>query len=164
MKIMYDTGALISLFDKTRERHEKMLAMHESILSDGKSVILLSPIVLSEYGVKGDALAVLKQSRFVTSAYNERHAIEAARLKKSTMFNDELRSEANTRFVIINDTQIIAQANIEGVDYVLTEDQNTFFKTAKALKDSGLIATEVLSLRDIEDDFFGGMKNFLAFE
>ena len=80
--------------------------------------------------------------------FNICHATAAADLKKETLDNDMLRDQDNTRVVIINDMQLIGQAHVEQVNYILTEDEKTLYKTVEFLRDKAVVTVKAILLRD----------------
>lgn len=146
MKVMFDTCAAVALLNEASSTHATALECYKRIV-EVKGQLLVSAIVVSEYAVCNSPQALFELFDIVD--YNARHALEAARLRKVSMDSAKLeRDKQNSRSVIINDTQIIAQANGEQVDFILTNDAKTFKKTADMLLGAGLISTRVLLLSE----------------
>jgi len=163
MKVMFDTCAVVALLNEASPTHASALGCYKRIVEE-KGQLLISAIVVSEYAVCNSPQALFELFEIVD--YNARHALEAARLRKVSMDPAKLkRDEQNRRSVIINDTQIIAQANGEQVDFILTNDAKTFKKTADQLFEAGLISTKVLLLSEFPLEALGlGMQMELPLE
>lgn len=146
MIVMLDTGYLITLADETRLHHGVALQYLKALVK-AECRILISPIVVSEYTVKSSPQLLFEMGCFEFPEYNISHALEASKLKRSTMSSD-FRSNDNRRTVIINDTQIIAQASVENVEYIFTEDKNTFCKTVNKLREAGLTKCKAVPLSE----------------
>lgn len=158
MNVMFDTGFLISLVDANRKNHQTALKYLRAINAHGHS-ILLSPLAIAEYSVKADPQPLFDMGLFEIPSFNLRHALTAARFRKNTHADQTLRDVSNTRAVIVNDTQIIAQASVENVQYIFTEDQNTFCKTVNKLREAGLSSCVAIPLSEgYREDLFSSMK------
>lgn len=149
MKILVDTGCLISLVDPTRLYHQAVL---DFILAsfEQRDSVYISTLSLAEYGQKGciaDLFTAFPDC--ISLDFNFIHAQEAGRVRQLTSSID--RNQDNTRKVIAVDSMIISQAIAEAVDVVLTEDKNTFAKTVTHLgqMDAALIPFKVLHPKDI---------------
>lgn len=154
MIVMLDTGYLITLADENRPHHGVALQYLKALVK-AECRILISPIVVSEYTVKSSPQLLFEMGCFEFPEYNISHALEASKLKRSTMSSD-FRSADNKRTVIINDTQIIAQASVEKVTHILTEDINTFCTTVNRLNDLELTNIKAVPLTDgYQPDVFG---------
>lgn len=138
MIVMLDTGALITLASETRAFHHEMCQCVEFLATKGHRM-LVSPLALSEYGVKASISELLAPNLFEVPDFNIRHAQVAARLKALSSHIEDLRDEHNKRAVVYNDLQIMAQAHVEEVNIIITGDKHTFCKTAKKFFDDGEI-------------------------
>ena len=154
MIVMWDTSALISLVDKNRANHEIAKKCYCKLLEHDE-VQLVSSIAISEYAVQADASALLQNLEFCIQEFNLNHALTAAKLKKITLDEKDLRSRENTRNVVVNDTQLIGQAHAENVEVILTEDASTFCKTVAKLRDKGVICLKAILLNDNPLQYFG---------
>lgn len=159
MKVMFDTSALITLSDVSRPNHAEAQRCYDALVGEN-ALMITSAIAVSEYGVKGNVQDILGLQSIVVQDFNVLHAEIAASFKRYTMTvaSGTIRTECNTRAIVTNDTQILAQAHVEDVDYILTEDERTFARTANALKDANLMSAEVILLRDNPVHAMGLMK------
>lgn len=155
---MFDTGFLISLVDANRANHQIANKYLTALNANGYS-ILLSPLAIAEYAVKSDPQPLFDMGVFEIPEFNLRHALTAALFREHTHADHDLRDLSNTRAVIVNDTQIIAQASVENVEYIFTEDKNTFCKTVNKLREAGLTKCKAISLSDgYKPGFFSPME------
>lgn len=153
MIVMWDTSALISLVDKKRANHEIAENCYRKLLEHDE-LQLVSSIALSEYAVQAAPSSLLQNLDFCIQEFNLNHALTAAKFKKITMEEKDLRSQENTRKVIVNDTQLIGQAHAENVEVILTEDASTFYKTVAKLRDKGVITLKAVLLNDNPLQYF----------
>lgn len=150
MKVMLDTGVLISLACATRPMHERAVRCLQ-LLKERKDLIVVSPLALSEYAVQNDVGMLMKCVGVDNiPLYNQLHAMKAATFRLR-LKGKERRDDNNRRDVVINDIQIMAQADIERVDVVLTEDRATFLKNARTLKEEGLTMITAVNLLDKDE-------------
>lgn len=147
MEVLLDTCTLINFAKEDALFHQHAASCMQK-LSEQRHRLHISSLTLAEYGVKGDCSNFLNPKLFNVVHYGTQHALKAADFLKALHPHMlQLRdSEVNTRKVIAIDTLILAQAQIMGVDYVLTADGNTMAKTANALKRLGLFSPNVVLL------------------
>lgn len=149
MTVMFDTCALIALVNSGDQFHAIAERCHKA-LKRGKHRMLVSVISAAEYGVKDD-ISSIETLSFRIPAFGTPHAAKAAQLAKVT-YSQVPREQPHDRQFIAADTQIIAQAEVEQVDYILTRDVRTFARTAEILKQKGSISLEIVKLD--EDPMF----------
>lgn len=147
MEVLLDTCTLINFAKEDAPFHQQAVSCMQK-LSEQKHRLHISSLTLAEYGVKGDCNNFLNKRLFNVVHYGTQHALKAADFLKSLQPHMSLLRdpEINTRKVITIDTHILAQAQIIGVDYVLTADGNTMAKTAKALQSKGLFSPNMVLL------------------
>lgn len=147
LRIMLDTSFLISFVDVSRPCHLHARNFVQYIV-DQNYTMYISTIAISEFAVKDDPAPLINTGYFEIIEFNYLHACKAAELKKVAMDHSAgIRSEENKRAVIVNDSQIIGQAEQEQIDYILTEDENTMSKTLQMLKSRGLTQVNAILLR-----------------
>lgn len=147
MKVMFDTGVLIALTCETRPSHMLALECLRSIKAQGH-LLVVSPLALAEYAVQNDMGQLIKMAGIDdVPLYNILHAETAGRFRR-VIKGQEPKDDVNRRAVVVNDVQILAQAYVEAVDLVLTEDRKTFLKNAKKLYEEGLITMDVVGLHE----------------
>lgn len=148
METLLDTCTLINFVKQDALFHQQAVSCMRK-LSENKSRLHLSALTLAEYGVKGDVSNFLDAKHFNILQYSTQHALKAAEFLKALQPKIiQLKDADNTRKIITIDTHILAQAQVLGVDYVLTADEKTMAKTANALKELGLFHPELVLLSD----------------
>lgn len=145
MTIMFDTCALIALTNPDDPFHDAAERCYRS-LKKGSHTLLISVISAAEFGVKGDISTIVPRL-FRVMSYSLPHAVKAAQFARVTG-SKELRQEPHDRQFIYADTQILAQAEVEQADYILTRDTRTFTRTATVLQKAGLLSATVVNLDD----------------
>ena len=147
MTVLFDTCALISLLNEKAARHVSAEQCLRKLV-EGKHRIVVSPLTLAEYGVKGN-LADIYAQPFRIPNFGVPHAEKAAKFRAVTCDAEKVeRKDPHDRQFIATDTMILAQAAAEQVDCVLTNDTRTFTRTAEALKKAGEILPNVVLLND----------------
>lgn len=142
MTVMFDTCALIALTNCNDEFHDIAERCYRELVK-GKHRMLVSVISVAEYGVKGELSDIAKLS-FLVPVFGMQHAAKAAQFANVT--KNIHREQQYDRQFIAADTQIIAQAEVEQVDCILTRDVRTFARTTYALKEKKLISLEIIRL------------------
>lgn len=147
MIVLFDTCALISLANPANKFHAVADECYR-LLRKGKHRLLASVISVAEFGVKDDIKSI-DSWEFRVPSFEITHAAKAAQFARLTGDKEKLpRSEDHSRKCIAADTQILAQAEVEQVDFVLTLDKKTLAKTAEALKSESLLHASVVELSD----------------
>lgn len=144
MIIMWDTSALISLFDDGRPSHDVAKKCYGRFV-EADDCQFVSTIALAEFALRNDPRFILKNRYFQVQDFNVNHALKSAEFKRLTL-EPRVRDDINKRDVIVNDTQIIGQAHVEQVDYILTEDKRTFKRTVDALRNAHEVTMQALLL------------------
>ncbi|MDR1145077.1 MAG: hypothetical protein LBK71_02960 [Verrucomicrobiales bacterium] len=97
-----------------------------------KIPMFLSTIAAGEFAV-GQTVTDLPLQSFLIQSYNMAHAVKAAEFYRS-LKNNPADNLCSDRKIIINDLKILAQAEEDEIQTVLTEDKNTLWKMAEQLK------------------------------
>lgn len=119
IQVLADTSFLIRLLKEGDTLHENAIAYFKYILENSGS-ILCSTIAISEYCVKGKLEELpLKQVQVVP--FNTDHAVKAAEFAR-ICYSSRIREEVSQRIIIPNDCKLLAQAEIESVQFFLTSD------------------------------------------
>lgn len=148
MKVLFDTCALIYLFNSADPNHPCVRECFERC-QQRHDYLYISSLSLAEYGVKGDVSSILRSKIFRVLPYGTLNAIQAAQYRRlliETQDEEELRTEGIPRKCISIDTQIFAHAVSEGMDFVLTADRNTFARTAARISSRCGVETKVVLL------------------
>jgi predicted nucleic acid-binding protein len=129
---LLDTSFLISLTNQTRETHD-IAHQYYKYMIEQKITLFLSSIVVSEFCVR-QPITDLPLRNFKILPFNVPDAIESAdiynKLKGNLQGND-------SRTVIRNDINIIAQAIKANIPVVLTDDARTFYRDCEKLSNFG---------------------------
>jgi predicted nucleic acid-binding protein len=138
LSVSLDTSFLITYADDTREHHAVAVQYVQACMTSNIPMFV-SAIAIAEYEVK-QQFADIQQGRFLPVNYNAMHAIKSAELyrKYKNIVRDAVRNPANEvipheRNVIINDFNIVGQAEEEGITYILTDDSKTMEKMVNCL-------------------------------
>lgn len=154
-KIFLDTSFFIRLFDPKDTNHANVRNYLEYFLRES-DLLCLSTIVAAEYGVKGsiDHLP-LALSKIRVVPFNLIHARKAAEFGNATY---EARRkgtvQVDKRVVIPNDTKILAQAEVENVDFFVGRDDNCE-AVHRFLEREGLVSFKYLDARTPVSEFTG---------
>lgn len=147
MKVLLDTCVLISLISEEAGYHEVAQQYFKDLI-EKRHRVMISPLTLAEYGVKGCLSDVYKLPIGIP-LFGTPHAEKAAEFCKVTGNKDKVgRSIPNERRCIAIDTMILAQASVEQVALILTLDHRTFARTAHALVDAGYRIPKIILLDD----------------
>lgn len=152
-RVFLDTSFFIRLFNPGDPDHQNAKTYYQRFRNQ-EATILLSTIVVAEYGVGGSITDLpFRDVRLVNFLLN--HARFAAELAREAFLARRLGAIAiDARIVVSNDTKLIAQAQTENVDVFIARDDNCaslcqFFRAA------GLITFDFLDLRTSPASFFG---------
>lgn len=145
MIVLFDTCALVSLANPADKFHAEADECYR-LLKKGKHRLLASVISVAEFGVKDDIKSITSWG-FRVPAFGTNHAAKAAQFARVTS-SKALRTQPYDRQFIYADTQILAQAEVEHVDFILTRDEKTFEKSANALIHAGMLAVKVVKLNN----------------
>lgn len=154
-KVFLDTSFFIRLTDAADPDHANARAYFE-YFTQQSDVICLSTIVAAEYGI-GDSVdhLPLALSKVRIVPFNLIHARKAAAFARACF---EARRKGSVivgkRVVIPNDTKILAQAQVEGVDYFVGRDDNCE-AVCSHLQKKRLIDFAYLDLRRSLGEFTG---------
>ena len=150
--LLLDTSFLINLVSESAQFHERAYEFFNSFMTRHYDMAI-STIAISEYAIKDDVnhlpLAMLQIIPF-----NFGHAAE------SGAFGNQVSScrkhdPDTSRAIVLNDSKMFAQAELEKIDYVVSADSKAQ-KTYQWLKDAGLAHFEYLDItKTAVNDFFG---------
>ena len=140
-RVLIDTSFLITLVDRARPHH--MVAVQYYRLALEQQIpIYLSVIAASEFAIK-QALTDLPLKQFRVLPFNLPHAIRSAELWRNLV-----RDEGDARAVARDDVKLLAQADKESIQTILTEDENTLHKYCARLRNQGLLRVRTILLKD----------------
>ncbi len=143
MQVSLDTSFLISFADPTRPHHAAALEYFRHCLAE-RFPMWISTVAAGEFEV-GQPIEDLPLQNFRIQPYNLPHARKAATLFRAARAG---AGAQESRRIIVNDLKILAQAEEDGIPFVIPEDENTLSRMAERLRANGLLAVRVLLLRD----------------
>ena len=144
LKICVDTSYLISLADDSRPNHSTAVEYFRHCVANGH-LLCLSTLVVSEFEV-GQPASDLPLQHFHIVPFNFRHAVRSADYHK--IIKGLPAPDAADRHVVRNDLKILAQADIEQCQVILTEDANTLTRWAEQLGKANLCGVTPVLLKN----------------
>lgn len=153
--VLLDTSFLITLADKNRKHHEAARRYWRHFI-ENQIPIFLSTIVVSEFCVKQEIDPQILRC-CVVLPFNWDDAQRVA-----TLDWKPLRPPGVERDALKDDMKIIAQAARMDVEYVITDDSESFFRFCEAFKAAGKVQFNAVKLEDGFDRAFfnGGQRDF----
>ncbi|MEM6316771.1 MAG: PIN domain-containing protein [Bacteroidota bacterium] len=161
-KVFLDTSFFIRLLNPKEANHINALTYFRRFNRD-KVEMCLSSIVVAEYGIGGN-IAHFPYPFVQLIPFNFDHAKMTATFAKAAY---EARRkgalEVGKRVIILNDTKLMAQAQIEEADLFVGIDDN-FLSVYKFLKSQGLASFNYLDLRTPPNEFYGELDLKIPYE
>ncbi len=117
-RVMLDTCVLIALVKQADSYHQKALECIRVALKNNY-LLFVSPIDLSEFCVKHSVEQLLPLFGIKVLPFAEKHAKKAGELHRISKES----SDSSSRIFLKNDTRIIAQAHEDGIDFLLSFDE-----------------------------------------
>jgi len=145
-QVALDTSFLITLAnqDSNRPNHAAAVGYFTHCVTN-QIPMWVSSIVADEFHLK-QAVTDLPLQNFRKLSYNWLHAIRAADFYKE--LSRDKPDSGDSRTIIRNDLKIIAQAAVENIPLILTEDKNTLEKMVARLRKAGLADVDVILLSE----------------
>lgn len=154
--VLIDTSFLITLADKSR-KNSATARRYWKYFVDQEIPIFLSTIVVSEFCIKQEIdPAILRCC--ITLPFNWDHALLAAKFDWT-----RLRPSGVERAALKDDIKIIAQAAVAEMQYVITDDTESFSRYCEVLKAHGEVDFKTIKLEDGFDSAFfdpNGQRDF----
>ena len=153
--VLLDTSFLITLAGKNRPHHEAARRYWQHFI-ENQIPIFLSTIVVSEFCVKQEIDPQILRC-CVVLPFNWDDALQVARLDWKS-----LRPPGVERDALKDDIKIIAQAARMDVEFVITDDSESFFRYCQTFKAAGKVQFKAVKLEDGFDRayFNGGQRDF----
>jgi predicted nucleic acid-binding protein len=154
--VLLDTSFLITLADRNRNHHETARRYWRHFL-ENQIPIFLSTIVVSEFCLKQEIPPEILRA-CVVAPFNWDDAQRAAKMDWQ-----RLRPDGVERQSLKDDIKIIAQAVGVDAEFVITDDEGSFYCYCKSLKDAGHVQFKAIKLRDGFDRAFfdpSGQRDF----
>jgi predicted nucleic acid-binding protein len=140
---MLDTSFLITLVDDARRHHPVARRYFEIALQQGVP-LYVSTLALAEFAIK-QAVTDLPLNALLVVPFNIRHASVSGEFVAAIL---PARDAGDDRTSVRTDLQLIAQAHVEGVPFLLTEDRRTLSKYADRARAAGICQCRAVVLAD----------------
>lgn len=150
--VLLDTSFLITLAGKDRPNHETA-KKHWKFLLEESIPIFLPTIVVSEFEIKQEIPSAILRACIVLP-FNWNDAKKAASLGFQQENPDDMPQTCSkcglrtSRDALKDDVKIIAQAIVNDVNWIITDDKGTFYNYANRLKRDGKANFEPIKLED----------------
>jgi predicted nucleic acid-binding protein len=142
--VLLDTSFLITFSNPNRKNHPAAKQYLDYCVAQ-KIRMYLPALVAGEFAVR-QSVEDLPLERFLILPYNLPHALKAAEFS-SALKNRSSKPE-DLRSVIINDINILGQAESEKIPVILSEDESTLSRYSERLRKEKDVKTTVLLLKD----------------
>lgn len=139
--VLLDTSFLITLADRNRSNHETAKRYWKFFL-ESQTPIYLSTIVISEFELKQPIDHSILRSCIILP-FNHADAVKSAQLNFA-----KYKAEAANRDALKDDFKIVAQAEVQGAAFLVTDDVETLFKICSRLKAAGAVSFSAIKLVD----------------
>ena len=139
--VLLDTSFLITFSDPARANHAVAADYYRECVRR-QVRMYLSTIVISEYQVK-QAINDLPLRNFVVLPFNVDHAMRCGLIVRQMQ-----RDPFDDRVRVKDDFKLLAQCDCEAISHVVSEDASTFAKYLDRARDTGLVPTKSVLLRD----------------
>ena len=139
--VVLDTSFLITLAGADRAHHAAARSYWKHFSETG-TPIYLPTIVASEFCVRQEIPPEILRS-CVVLPFNWDDAMKAASLDLRS-----LRQEGQSRVALKDDLKIIAQAIVKDAAYLITDDNDTFFRYAAGLRTTDQSTFKPIKLKD----------------
>ena len=145
-KILLDSCFLIGLLDKDSIHHKNAYDFFVRFSSDNDVILKISTIAISEFSIRGDAKLIPVNVQILP--FNYAHAIKAGEFGKVVSKCRKETNDGSDRAIVLNDSKMFAQAEIEHFDCFVSTDTNAF-KAYGYLKNNGLASFEFLDVSKV---------------
>jgi hypothetical protein len=140
---LLDTSFLITLVDDTRPHHPVARRYFESALQQGVP-LYVSTLALAEFAIK-QPVTDLPLDALLPVPFNVNHATVSGEFSAAILPS---RNAVDDRTSVRTDIHLIAQAHVEGVPYLLTEDRRTLSKYVDRARVAGICQCRAVVLVD----------------
>ncbi|MCI0674688.1 MAG: hypothetical protein L0Y42_02800 [Phycisphaerales bacterium] len=139
--VVADTSFLITLADPKRQHH-KSARQYWRHFTENAIPLFLPTIVVSEFYIKQEIPPDVLRA-CVVLPFNWDDAVKAARID----FSKQERTDGQ-RDALKDDVKIMAQAIVKDAAWIITDDSQSLYKLALALRDSGASGVQPIKLED----------------
>ena len=152
---LLDTSFLITLAGRDRANHQAAKRYWKHFL-ENQVPLYLSTIVVSEFSVK-QVLGPEILRHCVVLPFNYQDALKSAELHKLRYAAAGLSRDA-----LKDDLKLIAQAQLAGAEFLVTDDSDTMFKFVQHLTAAAAVSVKAIKLQDGFDSavFNAGQRDF----
>ncbi|PKL30798.1 hypothetical protein CVV43_05340 [Candidatus Saccharibacteria bacterium HGW-Saccharibacteria-1] len=159
--VLIDTSFLITLFSDDRPNHDIAKKYYKYFLNNSIT-LYLSTIVIAEFSQGQPISSVIGCGNFRILPYNVDDAIRTADVAFQMGGIQRRRGSDNPKYA--DDIKLIAQADKNSIDYIITEDSSTLSRYCKKLNDGAIIKVNPIALVDGYDVscFNNGQTSFLS--
>lgn len=105
----------------------------------------LSTIVISEFQQMQSVVDLINSGAYLPLAYNYEDAIKTAELAFNLGGTDR-RGDGNPKYK--DDLKLMAQAEFNEIDFIITEDESTLARYCEKLKSAGMFSPKVILVKD----------------
>lgn len=159
LSVLVDTSFLITLFDDKRKHHKTAKKYYKHFIAKNITM-LLSPIVISEFHQMQSIIDIMGSGNFKVEPFNYHDGIAAADIAFKLGGVERKRDGSNPKYK--DDLKLIAQADNNKIDFIITEDDSTLARYIKRLNDAKVLETKCILLKDgFEQSWFNGGQSTL---
>lgn len=154
--VLIDTSFLITLADKRRPHHDAARRYWRHFL-ENQIPVFLSTVVVSEFYIKQEIPPEILRC-CVVLPFNWDDALRAAKFDWT-----RTKPPGIERAALKDDVKIIAQAAGADVEFIITDDTESFYRYCKSLKETGDVRFKTIKLEDGFDRAFfdpNGQRDF----
>jgi len=152
-KILLDACFLIGLLDQDSIHHKNAYDFFVRFSSDGNVILKVSTIAISEFSVRADAKLIPANVQILP--FNYAHAVKAGEFGSVVSKCRKDANDGSSRSIVLNDSKMFAQAEVEHFDYFVSTDTNAL-KAYDHLKNKGLANFEFLDVSKVSCcEYFG---------
>lgn len=156
-KILLDACFLIGLLDETSKHHKSSYDFFVRFCSDKDVILKMSTIAVSEFSVRADANIIPTNIQLLP--FNYSHAIKAGEFGRVVSKCRKEASDGSDRAIVLNDSKMFAQAEVEHFDCFVTTDSNAS-KAYGYLQQNGLASFEFLDVSNVSCSQYFGELDF----
>lgn len=142
--VLVDTSFLITVYDDTRPNHTTAKQYHDYFLNN-EIAMYLSSVVVSEFHQGSTAATLLSSGLYVPLPFNIPDAVMVATISHA-LGNDARRGGSRPEFR--DDIKLMAQAERQNIDFIITDDHSTLARYCERLTEAGMFNPKVIKLNE----------------
>jgi len=144
LSVLVDTSYLITVYDKNRPNNGTAYKYYRYFLKN-KITMLLSTIVITEFQQGQPVADIINSGHYIILPFNFDDAVKAADIAYNLGGTDR-RGDSMPKFE--DDLKIMAQAEFNKIDFIITEDESTLARYCKKLQKAGMFDSKVIVVKD----------------